>query len=239
VPDETVAIALLPERAWGALFVDRAIGRAACDQLAHAAAVVPRRFVLVTPAARPDLPALKAAGFTGYLIKPVRAASLAARIAASDSEFERPGDGTETSRDVSAEDPSQGLPILVAEDNEINALLARSLLTRLGHRPTIATSGDAAVDAWLSARQAGEPYAIVLMDVHMPGSDGIEATRRIRAAEAGGARTPIVALTANAFEEDREACLAAGMDGFLTKPLDRERLNQALAAAAGGKAIAA
>ncbi len=238
VPDETVADALLPERAWGALFVDRAIGRAACDQLARAAAA-PRRFVLVTPAARPDLPALKAAGFTGYLVKPVRAASLAARMAATDSEFERPGDSVETARAVSTKDASTGLAILVAEDNEINALLARSLLTRLGHRPTIATSGDAAVDAWLSARQAGEPYAMVLMDVHMPGSDGIEATRRIRAAEAGGARTPIVALTANAFEEDREACLAAGMDGFLTKPLDRERLAEALAVAAGAKAIAA
>ena len=134
---------------------------------------------------------------------------------------------------------AKGLAILVAEDNEINALLARSLLTRLGHRPTVATSGDAAVDAWLSAREAGEPYAIVLMDVHMPGSDGIEATRRIREAEAGGPRTPIVALTANAFDEDRDACLAAGMDGFLTKPLDRERLATALATAADAKAMAA
>jgi len=140
---------------------------------------------------------------------------------------------------VASNDASKGLAILVAEDNEINALLARSLLTRLGHRPTIATSGDAAVDAWLSARDAGEPYAIVLMDLHMPGSDGIDATRRIRAVEADGPRTPIIALTANAFEEDREACIAAGMDGFLTKPLDRERLAAALATAADAKAMAA
>jgi CheY-like chemotaxis protein len=119
-------------------------------------------------------------------------------------------------------------------------LLARSLLTRLGHRPTVATSGEAAVDAWLSARAADEPYAMVLMDVHMPGSDGIEATRRIRAEESGsGARTPIIALTANAFAEDRDACLAAGMDGFLTKPLDRERLAAALAAVTDPKALAA
>ncbi len=113
------------------------------------------------------------------------------------------------------------------------------MLTRLGHRPTVATSGDAAVDAWLSARAAGEPYDLVLMDVHMPGSDGIEATRRIRAAETNGVRTPIVALTANALDEDRDACVAAGMDGFLTKPLDRERLTTALASAAGAKALAA
>ena len=67
------------------------------------------------------------------------------------------------------------------------------------------------------------------MDVRMPELDGIEATRRIRDAEAGGTRTPIVALTANAFNEDQEACLAAGMDAFLTKPLDRERLAELLA----------
>jgi CheY-like chemotaxis protein len=68
------------------------------------------------------------------------------------------------------------------------------------------------------------------MDVHMPESDGIAATRRIRAAEAGGRRTPIIALTADALSEDRDACLAAGMDDFLTKPLDRERLAAVLAA---------
>jgi CheY-like chemotaxis protein len=68
------------------------------------------------------------------------------------------------------------------------------------------------------------------MDVHMPASDGIEATRRIRAAEAEGPRTPIIALTADALSEDRDACLEAGMDGFLTKPLDRERLADVLAA---------
>jgi CheY-like chemotaxis protein len=69
----------------------------------------------------------------------------------------------------------------------------------------------------------------VLMDVHMPASDGIEATQRIRAAEADGTHTPIIALTADALSEDRDACLKAGMDGFLTKPLDRERLADLLA----------
>jgi len=237
-PDEKVAAALLPERAWGAIFVDHASGRAACDALARMT-VVPQRLVLVTPAARPELPALKEAGFTGYLVKPVRAASLAARLASDDSEFERPGEHVDATADAPHKDTAKGLAILVAEDNEINALLARSLLIRLGHRPTIAVNGDAAVDAWLSAREAGEPYAMVLMDVHMPDVDGIEATRRIREAEAGGPRTPIIALTANAFEEDRDTCLATGMDGFLTKPLDRERLALALAKAAEAKAMAA
>jgi CheY-like chemotaxis protein len=70
----------------------------------------------------------------------------------------------------------------------------------------------------------------------MPGMDGIEATRRIRAAETGGRRTPIVALTADAFPESREACRAAGMDGFVTKPLDRERLTAALERFAAARA---
>ena len=129
---------------------------------------------------------------------------------------------------------TKGLSILVAEDNEINALLARALLVRLGHRPTIAGNGEAAVEAWLAARAAGTPYDLVLMDVQMPVMDGLEATRRIRAAEAeaGAKPTRIVALTANASAEDREAALAAGMDGLLVKPLDRERLREALASSA-------
>ena len=125
----------------------------------------------------------------------------------------------------------RGLSILVAEDNEINALLARALLVKLGHRPTMAESGAAAIESWLAARAGGAPYDCVLMDLHMPGMDGLEATRRIRAIEAehNDMRTPIVALTANVSAEDRDACLAAGMDGFLVKPLDRERLAAVLA----------
>jgi CheY-like chemotaxis protein len=111
-------------------------------------------------------------------------------------------------------------------------LLARALLVKLGHRPTMATDGAEAIESLIAARTAGTPYDRVLMDLHMPGMDGLEATRRIRAFEAehGGVRTPIIALTANASAEDRDACLAAGMDGFVIKPLDRERLAAAVAA---------
>ena len=229
VPDERVATAILPEHIWSAVLVDHTLGTTASEALARMAAVIPRRIVLATPAMRTELAGLKDAGFTGYLIKPVRAVSLAARFAPDDA-FD-PGAASETADTPSQARSGRGLSILVAEDNEINALLARALLVKLGHRPTMAESGAAAIESWLAARAGGAPYDCVLMDLHMPGMDGLEATRRIRAIEAehDGTRTPIVALTANVSAEDRDACLAAGMDGFLVKPLDRERLAATLA----------
>jgi PAS domain S-box-containing protein len=231
VPDDQVAAALLPEQLWSAVLVDHALGTPASAALARLAATIPRRLVLITPAMRNELAALRQAGFTGYLIKPVRAASLAARFSTDDA-FDS-GAATETPEAPSTPRLNSGLSILVAEDNEINALLARALLVKLGHHPTIAASGAAVLESWVAARAAGTPYDRVLMDLHMPGMDGLEATRRIRTMEAENSapRTPILALTANASAEDREACLAAGMDGFLVKPLDRERLAAALAGA--------
>ncbi len=130
---------------------------------------------------------------------------------------------------------------------EINALLTRALLVKLGHRPIVADSGAAVIACWRAARSTGAPYDRILMDLHMPGMDGLEATRRIRAIEAEERKngvtaphtplTPIIALTANASAEHRDACLAAGMNGFLVKPLDRERLAAALAV--GAAALAA
>ncbi|MGN1285555.1 MAG: response regulator, partial [Bradyrhizobium sp.] len=96
-------------------------------------------------------------------------------------------------------------------------------------------------ESWLAARSAGTPYDLVLMDIQMPKMDGIEAAKRIRAREASqtAARTPILALTANTLVQDRYACFEAGMDGFLIKPLDREKLEEALAGLAAGRHIAA
>jgi PAS domain S-box-containing protein len=236
VPDEAVAAALLPEQMWSAILVDHTLGSEACAALVHAASTVPRRIVLVTPATRGELAAHRRAGFTGYLVKPVRAASLALRFS-SDDVFDASA-ANEAADAPAAAQAGGGLAILVVEDNEINALLAKALLVRLGHEPSLAANGPAAIESWRAARDGGRPYDCVLMDLHMPGMDGLEATRQIRAMEAqtqteanaSAPRTPIVALTANASTEDREACLAAGMDGFLVKPLDRERLVTALAA---------
>jgi signal transduction histidine kinase/DNA-binding response OmpR family regulator len=232
VPDQEVAAAVLPEQTWSAVFVDHTLDAATGDAFARMIAKIPRRIVLVTPAMRSRLAAFKAAGFTSYLIKPVRAVSLAARLCADDA-FDS-AVATEAAQPQAAATANTALSILVVEDNEINALLARSLLTKLGHRPTTVASGGAAIECWLAAREVDTPYDRLLMDLHMPGMDGLEATRRIRAIEAeqGIARTPIIALTANASAVDRDGCLAAGMDDFLVKPFDREKLAAVLAAAA-------
>ena len=164
----------------------------------------------------------------------ISAASLAARLAVTDTFEHSASEVAAETADTSAR-PVKGLSILVAEDNEINALLARALLTRLGHRPTIAVNGEAAVEFWLAARASGCRYDLVLMDLQMPGIDGLEAARRIRAAEAQASDSPtrMIALTANAQTEDRQTIFNAGLDGLLLKPLDRERLREILDTACG------
>jgi CheY-like chemotaxis protein len=116
------------------------------------------------------------------------------------------------------------LRILLAEDNVVNQKLALRLLQQMGYRADIAANGIEAIEC--CARQ---PYDVVLMDVQMPEMDGLEATRRIVARWPEAARRPrIVAMTANAMQGDREACLAAGMDDYVTKPIRVEALVEAL-----------
>jgi len=237
VADAAVAEALLPERSWHAVLVDRVLGAAIADRVGDAArAHATQRLVLLTPSSRHEklTPA-----FTGFLVKPLRAASLAARLALT-PEVASPDLAPEPIETAPVRTPAGGLSILVAEDNEINALLMRSLLTKLGHRVVIAVHGEAALESWLAASSAGTPYDLVLMDIQMPQLDGIEATKRIRAHEAasGGQNTPILALTANTLVEDRYACFEAGMNGFLIKPLDREKLDEALAGLAAARQLA-
>jgi CheY-like chemotaxis protein/HPt (histidine-containing phosphotransfer) domain-containing protein len=118
--------------------------------------------------------------------------------------------------------------ILVAEDSEVNQVLALAMLDSLGHEAVIAADGEAALRAL-----ARGTFDAVLMDVQMPVLSGLEATRRFRETEAAaGSRLPIIAMTANAMQGDREACLEAGMDGYLAKPIRRQQLAEALDAAA-------
>ena len=245
VSDLAVARALLPERSWYAALVDLGFGAADVEAFGEAArAHATHRLVMLTPAARHEFKLPLA--FTGYLMKPLRAASLAARLA-STPEISAPNLAGDPEIDVAdraetpATAPSQRLSVLVAEDNEINALLMRSLLARLGHHAVITTNGEAALESWLSAKSAGTPYDLILMDIQMPGLDGIEATKRIRAREATqpGQPTPVLALTANTLVEDRYACFEAGMNGFLIKPLDRDKLADALAGLAASRHLVA
>jgi CheY-like chemotaxis protein len=116
------------------------------------------------------------------------------------------------------------LRVLLAEDNQINAVLATTLMRRAGHKVDIAVNGDEAVRA-----VAGGPYDIVFMDMHMPVLDGLEASRRIRALGGRKGAVPIVALTANAMASDRQKCIAAGMNDFLSKPFEPQDIHAMLA----------
>lgn len=237
VADAAVAEALLPERSWHAVLIDRALGTTVADRLGEAArAHATQRLVLLTPSSRHEK---LSPAFTGFLVKPLRAASLAARLALT-PQVASPDLAPDPIEPAALRTPADGLSILVAEDNEINALLMRSLLTKLGHRVVIAVHGEAALESWLAASSAGTPYDLVLMDIQMPQLDGIEATKRIRAHEAttGGHHTPILALTANTLVDDRYACFEAGMNGFLIKPLDREKLDEALAGLTAARQLA-
>jgi two-component system, sensor histidine kinase and response regulator len=119
------------------------------------------------------------------------------------------------------------LHVLVAEDNALNQIVSKAVLEHLGHEVTVANDGAEALGE-VSARPSGH-FGMVLMDLHMPVMDGLEATRRIRALPQGAA-LPILALTAAALQEDRDRCLAAGMDGHITKPLEAEQLVAAMSA---------
>ncbi len=183
--------------------------------------------VLLKPSERGRIARHRAAGFAGYLIKPLRRASLAARVLAAESAQSphQPDDDRIAPSEAASVAIAPGARVLLAEDNPINAMLARALLAREGCRIDHVADGAAALEAL-----AQESYDLVLMDVRMPRVSGMEAVRALRAR---GVITPVVALTANAFEDDRRACLDAGMDDFLVKPLNPDALRRALARWAG------
>ena len=174
--------------------------------------------ILLPPEARRRIAPSRAAGFAGYLIKPLRATSVTERVlAAMGRTAAAPADERASSR------AGEGARVLLVEDNPINALLARKLLEREGCTVSQAVSAEHAMAAVRT-----ETFDLILMDRRLPGVDGATATRLLRAA---GVTAPIVALTADAFEEDRQTCLAAGMNDFLTKPLDPNTLRALLARA--------
>ena len=139
-----------------------------------------------------------------------------------------------TEPDTAVQKPASiaGLKLLLAEDNELNAEIAQILITDQGAKLTIVTDGKQAVD--MIAKNPAGTFDAVLMDIMMPVMDGLEATRAIRALDRPDARTiPIIALTANAFEDDAEKCREAGMDAHLTKPMEIDKLVAAVSRLCG------
>ena len=193
-----------------------------------------RGVVLIEPSSRLSLPAFKASGFDAYLVRPVRPSSIVTQV------MERVGtstlataakDGTPRATGV-AEPDRAAVHVLLAEDNDINALLAARMIERCGCSVERAMNGRAAVEALRATLDNGaRPYDLILMDVLMPEVDGLEATRLITQLfeDAKQQRPPIVALTANAFSEDRQRCLDGGMDDYLAKPFEPDDLEMVLA----------
>ena len=169
-------------------------------------------------------------GIAAYLTKPVEQRELLSAIGRVLAR--EPGQRAALPASMlPAELPERRLRVLLAEDNVVNQRVAASLLERRGHKVTVAANGREALD-----RVAREPFDVVLMDVQMPEMGGFEATAAIRARETErhAPRLPIIAMTAHAMKGDRERCLAAGMDDYLSKPLDPRQLCALVEQMAGG-----
>ncbi len=181
--------------------------------------------ILLTSTMQVERGDLVSAGIREYLTKPVRSSEfynrllrlMATRTVGSAAP-------TASSEIFATAEPVRRLgKLLVAEDNEVNQLVARGMANRLGYDVDIVDDGAKAVTAALSGT-----YAAVLMDCHMPVMDGFDATRAIRARNGHSARIPIIAMTAGALNEDRERCFAAGMDDYISKPVDLAKLGEVL-----------
>jgi CheY-like chemotaxis protein len=181
---------------------------------------------------RGDTAQCRELGIGAYLLKPLKASDLfdvIVRLFAPVPEGSAGGPREIITRHSLAESrsrvhSSRPLRILVAEDNRVNQTLARRLLEKQGHAVTIVSNGREAVNAFEEG-----VFDLILMDVQMPELDGMAATELIRKLEGGRSRMPIIALTAHAMASDRERCLAAGMDGFVSKPIQVGELVQAIA----------
>ncbi|HTE39217.1 MAG TPA: response regulator [Steroidobacteraceae bacterium] len=198
-----------------------ALGRAITNDSALKAT---RLVVLTSSGQRGDGHLFADIGFAGYLLKPVTQRDLSAclgTVLASNSEsWHMKTQPIVTRHVLRSQRVRNRRRVLLAEDNIVNQKVACRTLEKLGLRVDIANNGQAAVDAWKSDR-----YDLIFMDCQMPVLDGYEATRSIRAQEAPGRRIPIVALTAHAMKGADASCTAAGMDDYLTKPIDRALLH--------------
>jgi len=181
--------------------------------------------IMVSSAAqRGDAKRAQQHGFAGYLTKPVRQAQLldcmSTVLGLGDNKIDK-----FVTRHTLQEDLASDVRILLVEDNQVNQMVVLALLKKMGFSASVANNGLEAYEAITT-----HDYNLVLMDCQMPIMDGYEATQKIREHEGVEQKnaTPIIALTANAMESDRQKCLDAGMDDFLTKPIHKETLEQAI-----------
>jgi PAS domain S-box-containing protein len=186
------------------------------------------RLVLLTSSGqRGDGRLFSELGFAGYLLKPVTHRDLTdclSMVLGTQAEGWRTSTQPIVTRHALRSQRSrEAHHILLAEDNPVNQKVACRILEKLGYRVDVAADGQAAFTAWQSGR-----YHLILMDCQMPIMDGFETTRKIREQESGGKHIPVIALTAHAMKGADNECRAAGMDDYLSKPIDREKLQQAL-----------
>ena len=177
--------------------------------------------VMLTSADRPgDTERCRQFGVHRHMTKPVKQSELLQTIESAIGRDSATSPSDLRQESAEAPVPLRPLRVLLAEDSKANQTLAIALLTRAGHSVEVARTGQEALD-----RSGAEEFDVILMDVQMPEMDGHEATERIRAREAGtGRRIPIIAMTAHAMKGDRERCLEAGMDGYVSKPIRPEQL---------------
>jgi CheY-like chemotaxis protein len=193
----------------------------------------PHLWLLMQPEERRRYRGFIEAG-TSYLLKPLRRSTVIRQFVERDM-LRLSEAVVQLKKLASGSAEPDLLSVLLVEDNAINARLTIAMLEKAGHRVRHLTSGSAAVSEMHASLSGGShalsPPDLILMDVQMPGMSGLDATRRIRELEQSfaAASRPILALTANARAEDYDACIASGMNGFLSKPFDRADLDEAIA----------
>src|SRR6201987_1618727 len=182
------------------------------------------KVILLTSASRPsDVARCRELGISDYLSKPTKQSELFDAIVTAMADHGRKRERYESSS-AFLQASERSLRVLLAEDNPVNQTLAMRILERLGHNVQVVNDGREAL-----RRSQAEEFDLILMDVQMPEMDGLEATTAIRASESGtGKHVSIIAMTAHAMKGDREKCLSAGMDGYLSKPIRIDELKQAM-----------
>ena len=216
-----------------ALLIDAGLEAGGGDLLTRfreAGATAARAITLIAPGDRARLAVYGARFYGGFLVRPVRAASLLRVLISSDHAAPAVADDRiDGPAARQGQGQGQGLRVLVAEDNDVNALLARSALARAGHEVDVVPNGKAAVEA-LTGAGGAHRYDVVLMDLHMPVMDGLAAIAAIRRHEerCAHAPVPIIVLSADNQETTRHGVIAHGATGFLTKPVDPRAMVEAV-----------